>query len=151
MRNILKVILCLLIIFNVTGEYFFAFAQEDESTVKKVKTSKRKKRDRNDIRYTGFDAKKDPFSPPAKVVQMLETPEKIPGAEIVAKDIKLPKIDLQGIIWSKRSPQVIVNNGVMKVGDYIEDFQIKEIRRSGIILFFKGNDYFIKAQGYKPN
>ncbi len=103
---------------------------------------------RSEIKYTGFNAGRDPFSPPAAVVKMLEKPDQIPGAETVAKDIKLPKIDLQGIIWSKRTPQVIINGSVMKVGEFIEEFEIKEIRRAGIILFYKGNDYFVKMLGY---
>ncbi|MFH1062567.1 MAG: general secretion pathway protein GspB [Candidatus Omnitrophota bacterium] len=123
-----------------------AVEEVDKDVGKDVK--KEKYKSRSEIKYTGFDSKRDPFSPPEVVVKMLEKPEGIPGAEILAKDIKLPAIDLQGIIWSKNIPQVIINGGVMKVGDFIEEFEIKEIRRTGIILFFKGNDYFIKMVGY---
>lgn len=111
-------------------------------------TKKPRYKSRSEIKYIGFDAKRDPFCPPLDVAKMLEKPEKIPGAEAVSKDVKLPKVDLQGIIWSKRVPQVIINGAVMKVGEFIEEFEIKEIRQTGIILFYKGNDYFIKMLGY---
>ncbi|MBU1087829.1 MAG: general secretion pathway protein GspB [Candidatus Omnitrophica bacterium] len=122
----------------------------DINQVPEVKKIKYKSR--SEIKYTGFDAKRDPFCPPAAVGKLLEKPEKLLGFEPLAKDVVLPKIDLQGIIWSKRVPQVIINGGVMNVGDFIEAFEIKEIQRTGIVLFYKGNDYFIKMLGYvRPN
>ena len=123
-----------------------AQATGEADLVPKVKKPRYKSR--SEIKYTGFNAKRNPFYPPAAVAEMLKKPDQIPGAELVAKDVKLPKVDLQGIIWSKRTPQVIVNDSVMKVGEFIEEFEIKEIRRTGIILFYKGNDYFIKMLGY---
>lgn len=138
MRRILIFILAVLIVCSCEGSSFAAPAK---------KGKKKKPETKKEIKYTGFSAKRDPFSLPTKIVKLLEHPEKIAEAELGA-DITLPKVDIQGIIWSKRFPQVIINGSVMSPGDFLEEFEIKEIRRNGIILFFKGNDYFFKVPGY---
>ena len=153
MRNRFNFILNLFIIILLAGEFSVVIAQKTaeknkEPVPAKTEEKSRTEKSRTEIRYTGFDAKRDPFVPPIQITQMLEKPDKIPGAEVLAKDVKLPAIDLQGIIWAKTVPQVIINGSVMKAGDFIEDFQIKEIRKTGIILFFKGNDYFVKMMTY---
>jgi hypothetical protein len=122
--------------------------QAADKQAAEAKTEKRKSR--SEIKYTGFDSKRDPFTPPAVIAKILEKPDKMLGAELAPKDIKLPKVDLQGIIWSKKFPQVIINGAVMKVGDFIQEFEIKEIRQTSIVIFLKGNDYIIKMTGYAP-
>jgi len=106
-------------------------------------TGKTKERNRKEIKYTGFDVKRDPFAAPEKIAKMIEKPADLDEA---GTKIQLPKIELQGIIWAKNMPQAIINGAVMKVGDFIEEFEIKEISRNGIILFFKGRDYSISMQ-----
>ncbi len=105
-----------------------------------------KAQDAQDIRYIGFQAKKDPFGLPAKVVQLLVRQEELAPVE---EKINAPRVDLQGIIWSKTRPQAIVNNNVKKVGDMIGKFEIKEITKNGIILFRKGRSFSINVQTYK--
>ena len=107
-----------------------------------------KKKERTEIKYTGFEAKRNPFAPPQVVAKMLLKPDKIDGFAKI-ESVKIPKIDLQGIIWSKTMPQVIINGSVMKAGDYIQEFQIKEVTRKGIILFHKGKEYLMKMQSYE--
>ncbi len=117
-------------------------AKKAADTVQKKKKARKL---RTEIKYTGFEAKRNPFAPPEKVAKMLAKPDEINGAEKI-ETVKLPKVDVQGIVWSKTMPQVIVNETVMKVGDYIQEFQIKEITRNGIILFHKGKEYLMKIQ-----
>ncbi|MBU1043006.1 MAG: general secretion pathway protein GspB [Candidatus Omnitrophica bacterium] len=109
---------------------------------------KNKNKLRSEIKYSGFDSKRDPFCPPSEVSKMLEKPDQLAGFEPLA-NVSVPKIDLQGIIFSKKVPQVIINGGVMNVGEFIDEFEIKEIQRTGIILFYKGDNYFIKMLGYE--
>jgi len=104
-------------------------------------------REKKEIKYTGFEAKRDPFAVPVDLAKLLERPEKIPGFE-EEKPVKMPTIDLQGIIWARGNPQVIVNDSVMQAGDYIGEFEIKEITRNGFILFHKGSEYKINMQGH---
>ena len=120
-------------------------AKKAEEAAKKKKASKRL---RSEIKYTGFEAKRNPFAPPKKVAKMLSKPDELDGFEKI-ETVKIPKIDVQGIIWSKTLPQVIVNGAVMKAGDYIEEFEIKEVTRRGIILFHKGKEYLMKMQNYQ--
>lgn len=123
--------------------------QRGKKSAKKAKNAdKKEKRARTEIKYTGFEAKRNPFAPPKEVAKMLVRPDKIDGFEKI-ESVKIPKIDVQGIIWSKTMPQVIINGDVMKAGDYIEEFQIKEVTRKGIILFHKGKEYLMKMQSYQ--
>jgi len=122
-----------------------AKAAKDTKAAQKKKIVKRS---RKDIKYTGFEAKTDPFMPPAQVAKLLEKPEKMIGFEL-EKPVELPNIELQGIIGSKKMPQAIISGSVMKVGDYIEDFQIKEISKNGVLLFLKGKEYMIKMQDFQ--
>jgi hypothetical protein len=118
---------------------------EAASIVDKAKKDTFAERSRKDIKYTGFEAKRNPFTLPDKLARVLEKPGTLPGEE-KEKTIKLPPIDIQGIIWAKNMPQAIVNNAVMKAGDYIGEFEIKEITRTGLILFYKGREFDIKMQ-----
>ena len=144
MRKVLSVFILLSLIFFCAINADAKNQQEDSNEKDKVKKSSK----REEIKYTGFNAKIEPFVPPKNVLKMLEKPDKLLGADII-KEEKLPEVDLQGIIWAKGMPQAIINSNVMKVGEYIDEFEIKEIRRNGILLFLKGNEYFIKMMGYQ--
>ncbi|MBU4305423.1 MAG: hypothetical protein KJ893_07385 [Candidatus Omnitrophica bacterium] len=114
---------------------------------KKADTAALKESDivvKREVKYTGFDAKRDPFDIPPNLVKILKGDKVDPNSREV--DVKLPRVDIQGIIWNKRTPQVIANDAVMNVGDFIGEFEIKEIIRDGMILFFKGREYTIKMQ-----
>ena len=97
------------------------------------------------VKYTGSAAKRDPFGLPQEVMKLLEKPESLNGVAIVQKQIEAPSVNIQGIIWSKRRPQVIIDGSVMKVGDFIKEFEIKEITRKSVILFFKGKTFSINV------
>lgn len=84
------------------------------------------------IEYVGHQTKRDPFGLPEDLAQYLAKPK------VKIEDrIALPIVNLQGIIWSEKMPQVIINKQVMKVGDKIDQFEIREINKKGIILFYK--------------
>ena len=60
---------------------------------------------------------------------------------------KLPKIDIQGLVWSKDQPQVIINGRVYGLGDKIADeIDIVNINRESIGLVYKGT-LFTKTIG----
>ncbi|MCK4993657.1 MAG: hypothetical protein KAS13_01250 [Candidatus Omnitrophica bacterium] len=128
--------------------------QKGKKNDEKVKVAEKKaetvKEARTEIKYTGFEAKRNPFAPPKEVAKMIAEPYTIDGLKKI-EIVKMPKVEVQGIIWSKSMPQVIINGDVMKVGDYIQDFQIKEVTRKGIILFHKGEEYLMKIQSYQQN
>ncbi|MFH1459827.1 MAG: general secretion pathway protein GspB [Candidatus Omnitrophota bacterium] len=98
------------------------------------------------VKYTGAEAKRDPFM----LSQELERLIKLPPKQLIPKDVQiiLPKIELQGIVYKKGRPQAILNGCVINVGEYIEEFEVREITRNGIVLFYKGKEFEIKMQGY---
>ncbi|RKY37627.1 MAG: hypothetical protein DRP78_00560 [Candidatus Omnitrophota bacterium] len=94
-----------------------------------------------DLQYTGAAAKRDPFGLPLVLERHFFTPKNVIDKNKKEAEIKLPQIKLQGIIWNSKRAQAIVNGSVMKVGDYIDNFEIKEITKQNLILFFKGKEY----------
>ncbi|MCG2712780.1 MAG: general secretion pathway protein GspB [Candidatus Omnitrophica bacterium] len=150
-KNIIILLLIIAAIFVSSPSVFAAKPkkQKGKQGAKKTEAADQKekaaKKVRTEIKYVGFEAKRNPFAPPKEVAMLIATSNKTDVLEKI-ESIKIPKIDIQGIIWSRSMPQVIVNGTVMKVGDYISEFQIKEVNRNAIILFYKGKDYLMKMQ-----
>ena len=55
-------------------------------------------------------------------------------------------IDVTGIVWNSKRPQAIVNNKVVSVGDKVNDYEVKAIKKSGVILKFSGQTIKIKIK-----
>ncbi|MBU2063638.1 MAG: general secretion pathway protein GspB [Candidatus Omnitrophica bacterium] len=106
---------------------------------KKDKSEEAKPGKKNE--YTGYKTNRDPFGLPDSLAKLLTQDE--------AKDIKavsavkVPSITLQGIISSRGMRQVIINNNVLKIGEYVGDFEIKDILQDRVILFYKGKEYTV--------
>ena len=49
----------------------------------------------------------------------------------------LPALTVQGVIWGTQKPQVIINNKVLREGDFLDEVQILEIKSSGIVVLYK--------------
>ncbi len=150
-KNIFISLLVIAAMFANTSVVFAAKPKKQKGKKKAaaaVQKKKAAKKVRTEIKYIGFEAKRNPFALPKKVAKMLAEPQDIDGFERI-KTVNLPRVDLQGIIWSKTMPQAIINESVMKAGDYIQEFQIKGITKNGIILFYKGKDYLINMQKYQ--
>ena len=64
-------------------------------------------------------------------------------------DVMLPSMTFQGMIWSSKRPQVIIDNNVYDIGDVIvigsgeaaEEIRIKDIDKQGIHLRYKGVEF----------
>ena len=135
----------ILLIFGLIFDTSLVFAAKSKQKKDEIVKKKPVKRKRHEIKYTGITQKRNPFSPPKEIVKMMEMAEEDTGFAKI-ESVKMPKVEVQGIIWSKTMPQVIVNGAVMNTGEYIQDFQIKEITRKGIVLFYKGKDYLLRMQ-----
>ena len=96
----------------------------------------------DEIAYTGYKAKRDPFNIPAILINLTKKPHEVGRVQQRA----LPEVNIQGVIWSKRLPQVIINDKVMRVGDRIKEFEIREITKKGIVLFYKGKYFPIEIR-----
>jgi len=53
-------------------------------------------------------------------------------------------LDLSGIFWEDDEPMLIINGQVLKTGDVIAGFRVKEIRKDESVLFKNGQEYTIK-------
>lgn len=92
---------------------------------------------RPDIEYKAEDLK-DPFEGYIKE----KGEEVIPESQ---RDMPLPSLTVQGIIWGGNLPQAIINNKVVKIGDMIEGVRVTEINKSGVTVFFGYRKYNLSA------
>lgn len=56
-----------------------------------------------------------------------------------------PWFTVQGIVWGGDFPQAIIDNKVVKAGDSIEGYLIKDISKEGVTLLFKGFEYKLSS------
>lgn len=75
----------------------------------------------------------------------LEAPVKS-GEELEA-EAKLPDLTIQGVIWGSRSPQAIINNQIVKIGDKIEGVSIVDIAKEGLTVSFQGKEFKLPSPG----
>jgi len=52
-----------------------------------------------------------------------------------------PDLKIQGVIWGGNFPQAIINNKVIKIGEVIEEANIKAIDKEGVTFIFEGREY----------
>lgn len=57
----------------------------------------------------------------------------------------LPPLTIQGIIWGGKFPQAIINNKVVKTGDFIDEVKIIEINKEGITVSFDNRKYVLSV------
>ncbi|NQV03868.1 MAG: hypothetical protein HQ532_00055 [Candidatus Omnitrophica bacterium] len=83
---------------------------------------------------------RDPFRSPL---------EKEGNEETVDIDVTLPSMTFQGMVWSSRRPQAIIDDKVYEIGDVIiigsgetaDEVKIKDIDKKGIHLKYKGVEF----------
>lgn len=94
------------------------------------------------VRYTSGDLR-DPFQSP---FEPEEAPYRLKPEPELPKPIKapLPGLEVQGMIWSSKMPQAIINNTVLRIGDVIEGAEISDIRKEGIYILYEGNEYLLR-------
>jgi len=61
-----------------------------------------------------------------------------------SEELPLPFLGIQGIIWNTDTPQAIINNQVVKIGDKIENVEIIDIDKQGIKVDYNDEIIFIK-------
>ena len=74
--------------------------------------------------------------------------------EELGEDVTLPKLNLQGMVWSSQRPQAIIDNKVYDVGDVIEigsgeakeEIKINDIDRDGLHLRYKGMKFIVRPK-----
>lgn len=89
--------------------------------------------------YT-VDGQKDPLGLPdafKNAISNLVTPKE--------EEITLPPLVVSGVIWGGNIPQAIINGKILKEGDSIEGVEILEIKKEGVIIFYKGKEFPISV------
>ncbi len=88
---------------------------------------------------------KQALLPPREDLGEFAEPEETISAEIPEAEIPPPDMVISGLVWNTSSPQAIVNEKIMRVGDKIEEWTISQIRATGIEVNLNGVKHFVKA------
>ncbi len=94
------------------------------------------------VKYTS-QYLRDPFQSPFEIIK-----PKIEGLEPTESEptigYELPHLQVQGMVWGSKMPQVIINNTVVKVGEVIENAEILDIRKEGVYVLYEGRRYILR-------
>jgi hypothetical protein len=79
---------------------------------------------------------RDPF----KMYIIKEEPKELPqkDKDLIKPELDPDKLKVQGIIWGVKTPQAIINDKVLTVGDLVEGAEILNIDKKGVTLSFNG-------------
>lgn len=105
----------------------FAFLGERQINEQDVELLKRPH-----LEYNAYNLR-DPFED--LLTQKKEEIRK-PG-ESEGETVTPPPLSVQGLVWGGRTPQAIIDNRVVKVGDVIEEAEIIEISKDGVTVLYK--------------
>jgi len=61
------------------------------------------------------------------------------------KEVPLPSLAVQGVIWGSKTPQAIINRKVVKAGDTVEGVKIISIEKDSITAFYEGRQFKIPS------
>lgn len=87
---------------------------------------------------------RNPFIPQLPGEKRIELEEE-------AKDVPRPTISIQGLVWQTSMPQAIINNHVVKIGDFISgDMRIIDISKEGIVIEYQGHTFFYSSTSLTP-
>ncbi len=104
---------------------------------------------RPEVSYTAGDLT-DPFLNESAKEGIFKKEEYVPVEDI--KDIQVPSLVVNGLIWGGAFPQAIINNKVLKVGDTIEGARIKDINKDGVTMLFSGKKFSVSVSKFlAPN
>ncbi len=57
----------------------------------------------------------------------------------------LPKLNVQGLVWGGNTPQAIIDNKVVKIGDIIQGMRIVAITKEGVTVNLDKEEYIISV------
>ena len=55
----------------------------------------------------------------------------------------MPALTVSGIAWGGSYPRAIINGKIVKIGDTIEGAEILEIKKEGVVVSYKGQEFTI--------
>lgn len=57
------------------------------------------------------------------------------------REIPLPKMTIQGVLWGTEMPQVLIDGEVYKVGDDVRGAKIYDIKKNKVTIVFQGRPH----------
>lgn len=85
---------------------------------------------------------RNPFKDWFPVIKKEETKGK--PAEIKQEVVfDVSRFKLQGIVWGSVVPKAVINDKIYSVGDKLDEAQIKDINKEGVLLIFNEKEYKI--------
>lgn len=82
-----------------------------------------------------------PHQPPANITPLV-APQQLKSSEIPIT--KLPLFFLTGIIFADNEYLALINNQIVKVGDFIEGSRVVKINPDSVEMEFKGSSYLLR-------
>jgi len=58
--------------------------------------------------------------------------------------VMAPELVISGLIWNTNLPQAIINQGIVTIGDIVENSEIVNIHKGGVDILFSGTPFTIK-------
>jgi hypothetical protein len=66
------------------------------------------------------------------------------GQTLIKEDKEVGDFSLQGILYSEKNSQAIINNQICSVGDVVDGYKVKTITASQVILDKNGLEFTLK-------
>jgi hypothetical protein len=138
MSRVGKYILFSFLLIAAIGQMYIVLAEEAAPDLAIV---------RSGVKYESGKMR-DPF----RTYLIEEVPQEVllENADLVIPELDLSKLKVQGIIWGVKTPQAIINDQVLMIGDLIEGAEILSIEKKGITLSFNGVISNLSAPGQVP-
>jgi len=73
------------------------------------------------------------------------------GTILIPREVDLGGLVVKGIIYSKKSPVVIINNEVLSRGENIGDYLVLEIEKERVILTKDNQEFILKLEEDEKN
>ena len=96
------------------------------------------------------DGLKDPFAPPKIEEKKVLPPETALEPKII-EIVRPPSLIIQGLVWGGSLPQAIINQTIVKVGDTLEGARIIDIKKDGVTITFKDQQFSFPAPVVNSN
>jgi len=93
--------------------------------------------------------KSDKLRDPFRAYLIEEEAKEVPQEKInlIQPELDLSQLKVQGVIWGVKTPQAIINNTILTIGDLIEGAEILTIDKKGITLSYNGAIFDLAAPG----
>lgn len=64
--------------------------------------------------------------------------------QAAAEEVTLPALHLQGLVYGQLKPRAIIDGQVVGEGDRINDIEVLQIQRDGVLLFYQNRRFFLR-------